>query len=66
MEVGSVLTPSNSAAPDSRGYWLSPASLDPEAKHTLRFRLAHNLCVVHNIQVQPLLACLAVSTYTCP
>ena len=39
--------------PFSDCYWSSGPSDDAESSETLDFKLAHPLCVVHEIQLQP-------------
>ena len=41
-------------------FWLSAPSDEPNVNHTLRFKLAHSLCLVHAVQIMPLLADLTV------
>ncbi len=45
----------------NESYWMSAPSEQPDATHTLCFRLAHPLCLVHQVQVQPLQLDLRVS-----
>ena len=47
----------------SNWFWLSAPSYEANVNHTLRFKLAHSLCLVHKVQIQPLLVDSAVRIF---
>ena len=60
-QLTGVLSPRMRSPWDERNwFWLSAPSDEADVNHTLRFKLAHSLCLVHKVQIQPLLVDLAV------